>query len=284
LSLIKPFDPWHSPLCTCPPKLTLNPYTGCDHNCLYCYATSYIPKFTQCRPKKDLIQKLQKEAPKLKGETISIANSSDPYPNIEAKQGLTRKCLQILTRQNCKIQIITKSTLVTRDIDLLKKAKSMVAITITTDNDKTAKLIEPNAPSPTKRIQTAKTLIANSIPVAIRIDPIIPHINENQQTLIKTLAEIGIKHITTSTYKAKTDNLQRLTNALPPETAQKLKTLYLTEGEKTARYTYLSKTMRQKLIQPIATQAKNYGIKFATCRERLSHLNTATCDGSWLLK
>lgn len=284
MSLIKPFDPWHSPLCTCPPKLTLNPYTGCDHNCLYCYATSYIPKFTICRPKKDLISKLKKEVSRLRGEIISIANSSDPYPNVEAERGLTRKCLEILSVNNCRIQIITKSTLVMRDIDLLKKTISMVAITITTDNDTTAKLIEPNAPSPTRRIQIAKSLIANGIPVAIRIDPIIPFINENQQTLIKTLAEIGVKHITASTYKAKTDNLKRLTNALQPKTAQKLKTLYLTEGEKTARYTYLPKNLRQKLIQNIATQTKNHSIKFATCREGLSHLNTATCDGSWLLK
>ena len=69
--LLTPFDPWKSSLCTCPPKLTLNPYTGCDHRCIYCYASSYIPKFGNCRPKKKLIQKLKKEASKLKGEIIS---------------------------------------------------------------------------------------------------------------------------------------------------------------------------------------------------------------------
>lgn len=282
MSLIKPFDPWHSPLCTCPPKLTFNPYTGCDHNCLYCYATSYIPRFTFCRPKKDLIPKLRREASRLRGEIISIANSSDPYPNIEAKQGLTRKCLQILTANNCKIQIITKSNLVTRDTDLLKKTPSTVSLTITTDNNEIAKIIEPHAPSSTARLKAAENLIAHGIPTSIRIDPIIPFLNDNPQQLIKTLASIGIKHITASTYKIKLDNWQRLSEALP-KTTEKLKPLYFEKGEKISRYIYLPKELRFELMKNIKVTADKHDIKFGTCRENLSHLNTATCDGSWLL-
>jgi DNA repair photolyase len=106
--LITKFDPWNSKLCTCPFKLTLNPYTGCEHACVYCYASSYIPNFFDCRPKKNLIPCLEKEAKNLKGELISISNSSDPYPSIEKKLLLTRKCLEILSKANCKVQIITK--------------------------------------------------------------------------------------------------------------------------------------------------------------------------------
>jgi DNA repair photolyase len=283
VSLIRPFDPWHSKLCTCPPKLTLNPYTGCDHNCLYCYASSYIPKFYSSRPKKDLIPKLRKEASRLKGEIISIANSSDPYPNMEAETGLMRKCLQILTQQNCKIQIVTKSTLATRDIDLLKRISSMVSLTITTDNDQTAKLIEPNAPPPSKRIETTKTLIERGIPTSVRIDPIIPFLNDNPENLVKILAKIGIKHVTASTYKAKPDNWQKLTRALSPQTIKELEPLYFQKGERIGRYVYLSKDLRFKLMHNLATLAKKYDMKFGTCREGLSQLNTAICDGSWLL-
>jgi DNA repair photolyase len=282
LSLVTKFDPWHSKLCTCPPKLTFNPYTGCDHNCLYCYASSYIPKFSACKPKKDLISKLRKETPRLKGEIVSIANSSDPYPNLEEKEGLTRKCLEILSAQNCKIQIITKSNLVTRDIDLLRKVHSMVSLTITTENDKIAKLIEPNAPSSTERLKAAKILTENGIPTSVRIDPIIPTMNDNPENLMETLASIGVKHITGSTYKVKLDNWQRFSAALP-KTAEKLKSLYFEKGEKIGRYIYLPKDLRLKLMKNIAILAKNYDIKFGTCRENLSQLNTATCDGSWLL-
>ena len=283
MSLITEFDPWGSRLCTCPPKLTFNPYTGCDHACVYCYASSYIPKFFYCRPKKNLIPKLRREAAKLKGELLSIANSSDPYPNLEAKTGLMRKCLEILSQQNCKIQLITKSNIVVRDIDLLKKMPSMVSLTITTDNDDTAKLIEPHAPLPSERLKTVETLIRKGVPTSVRIDPIIPFVNDNPANLIKTLASLGVKHITASTYKVKPDNWQRFCTALP-KIAEKLKPFYFEKGEKIGGYIYLPKDLRLKLMKMLGALAERYDMKFGTCREGLSHLNTAICDGSWVLK
>jgi len=283
VNLISRFDPWRSKLCTCPPKLTFNPYTGCDHNCVYCYASSYIPKFFDCRPKKDLISRLRREAARLRGEIVSIANSSDPYPNLEAKTGLMRKCLEILSRSDCKIQIITKSNLVVRDVDLLRKMPSMVSLTVTTDDDNLARLIEPQAPSPSERLKTMETLIEKEIPTSIRIDPIIPFVNDNLETLIETLAFMGVKHITGSTYKVKPDNWQRLSLTLP-KTAEKLKPLYFENGERIGRYVYLPRDLRLKLMKNLGALAEKYGMKFGTCREGLSHLNTAVCDGSWLLK
>jgi DNA repair photolyase len=117
----------------------------------------------------------------------------------------------------------------------------------------------------------------------VRIDPIIPFLNDNPENLIKTLAKIGIKHITASTYKAKPDNWQRLTKALQPQTAEKLEHLYFMNGERISRYVYLPKDLRLKIMQNMATLTKNYGMKFGTCREGLSQVNTAACDGSWLL-
>ena len=282
MSLIARFDPWRSTLCTCPPKLTFNPYTGCDHACIYCYASSYIPRFFNCRPKKHLIQRLTKEATKLKGETISIANSSDPYPNQEATTGLTRKCLQTLSRADCRIQIITKSTLVTRDIDLLKKTPSMVSLTITTDDDKIARLIEPNSPLPSERLKTAETLIKHGIPTSVRIDPIIPLVNDNPEALIRKLACIGVPHITCSTYKTKSDDWKRLSTTLP-RIADKLRPIYSNKGERKARCTYLPRDLRTKLLETAAKLARDKGIKFGTCREDLGFMNTAVCDGSWML-
>ena len=234
MPLITRFDPWRSGLCTCPPKLTFNPYTGCDHQCIYCYASSYIPNFTDCRPKKDQIAALKREAAKLNGETISIANSSDPYPRAEASAGLTRRCLEILAESNCKIQIITKSNLVVRDDDLLSKIPSTVALTITTDDDNLAKLIEPHAPSPSQRLRATQDLIKAGIPVSVRIDPIIPCVNDQPQKLIADLASIGVKHLTCSTYKAKADNWMRLSQAMP-QIAEKLKPPLFSAGRKNRR-------------------------------------------------
>jgi len=159
----------------------------------------------------------------------------------------------------------------------------MVAITITTDNVETAKTLEPNAPPPTERLKAAASLIADGIPVAVRIDPIIPYVNDNPETLMKTLAETGVRHVTVSTYKVKMDNWQRLNLAMP-KTAEKLKPLYFEKGEKMGRYTYLPKALRIRLMENLAKLAKKHGLAFATCREGLKGLNTATCDGSWLIK
>ncbi|MEJ5328115.1 MAG: radical SAM protein [Candidatus Bathyarchaeia archaeon] len=282
MALISRFDPWRSNLCTCPPKLTFNPYTGCDHACVYCYASSYIPRFSECRPKRDLLQRLQREAAKLKGEIVSIANSSDPYPRIEAEALLTRMCLAILAQSHCRIQIITKSTLVTRDVDLLGKVPSAVALTITTDDEDTARLLEPHVPSPAERLKTVETLISKGFPVSVRVDPIIPFVNDNPERLIAALASIGVKHLTASTYKIKPDNWRRFSTAMP-RVAEKLKPLYFEQGEKAGGYTLLPHALRLKLLSNIRRLAAANGMRFGVCREGLTQLNTAACDGSWLL-
>ena len=282
MPLISGFDPWQSSMCTCPRKLTLNPYSGCDHACVYCYASSYIQNFAECRHKKDQLAVLKREATKLKGEIVSISNASDPYPRIEANVGWTRQCLEILAENNCRIQIITKSNIVTRDDDLLAKVPSAVALTITTDDDNLAKLLEPNAPSPTERIRAAQDLIAKGIPVSVRIDPIIPLVNEEPRKLITTLASIGVKHITSSTYKPKPDNWRRFSEAMP-KIAEKLKPLYFQQGERIGGNTLLPKDLRLKLLNNVRELAVAKGMKFGVCREGLPQLNTATCDGSWLI-
>jgi DNA repair photolyase len=225
---------------------------------------------------------LQREAAKLKGEIVSIANSSDPYPRMEAEAGLTRKCLAVLSQHDCRIQIITKSPLVTRDTDLLGKVPCTVALTITTDDENTAKLLEPYAPSPAERLKTVETLTGKGVPVSVRIDPIIPFVNDNPERLIATLAGMGVKHVTTSTYKAKPDNWRRLATAVP-HVAEKLKPLYFERGERTAGYTLLSTDLRLRLLKNIRRLAVENGMKFGVCREGLAQLNTAACDGSWLL-
>lgn len=282
MPLISSFDPWKSSLCTCPRKLTFNPYSGCDHGCLYCYASSYVPNFSTCRPKKDQLATLKREAAKLKGEIVSISNSSDPYPKIEAQQGWTRKCLEVLAASECSIQIITKSNIVVRDDDLLTKTPSTVALTITTDDDNLAGILEPNAPSPSQRLRAAQDLICRGIPVSVRVDPIIPYVNDEPAKLIAQLSAIGVKHITTSTYKPKPDNWRHLSQALP-EVAEKLKPLYFQQGERVGGNTLLPKDLRLKMLTKVRDAVVANGMKFGVCREGLPQLNTAACDGSWLI-
>lgn len=262
--------------------MTFNPYTGCDHQCLYCYASSYIQNFQDIHPKKELLATLKREAAKLSGETISLSNSSDPYPRIEASEGLTRRCLEVLAECNCRIQIITKSNLVTRDDDLLSKVPATVALTITTGDDNLARIIEPYAPPPSQRIRAAQDLTKAGIPVSVRIDPIIPALNDQPQKLISELASVGVKHITASTYKAKPDNWTRLTHAFP-KVMEQLKPLYFQQGERVGGSVLLPKDYRFKLLKGVRDLAVDCDLGFGVCREGLAELNTAACDGSWLM-
>ncbi len=282
MALISAFDPWKSGMCTCPAKLTFNPYSGCDHGCLYCYASSYVQNFAECRPKSFEPNTLVREAGKLNGDVISMSNSSDPYPTAEANLGLTRKCLEIFAKSNCRVQIITKSDLVVRDDDLLAKMRCSVALTITTDDDNLAKILEPHASSPAERIRAAKELIRAGIPVSVRVDPIIPLLNTDPTKLIATLADIGVKHITSSTYKPKPDNRQRLSQALP-KLAEKLKPLYFQQGERVGGNILLPKELRLRLLSNLRELVLAKGMKYGVCREGLPTLNTAACDGSWMI-
>jgi DNA repair photolyase len=177
---------------------------------------------------------------------------------------------------------VTKSDLVVRDIDLLKKVPSMVALTITTDDDAIARIIEPHAPPPSGRIKAAEQLIDRGIPVTVRIDPIIPFVNDCPEKLVKKVADLGVKHVTSSTYKVRSDNWKRFREAMP-EVSEKLQPLYFQQGDRIADYVYLSREFRLKLMQTVRSLVEKSGMRFGTCREGFSDLNTATCDGSWVL-
>ena len=280
--LLTVFDPWNSPLCTCPDKLTFNPYTGCDHSCVYCYASSYIPRFYGCRPKKNLLSRLQKEAARLRGELVSVANSSDPYPRLEQKLGLTRKCLQILAESRCRLQIVTKSDLVTRDIDVLQTVPCVVSVTVLTADDGISARLEPGAPVSSRRLRAIESLVEAGIPTTVRIDPVIPFLNDDLAELVEAVADLGVLHVTSSSYKVKPDNWKRF-SAVFPEAAEKLRPLYFSDGERVGRSTYLPRKLRFSLMKKAKKLAEEHNLKFGCCREGFS-LNSAVCDGSWATK
>jgi DNA repair photolyase len=280
--LFTSFDPWKSQFCSCPEKLTFNPYTGCDHQCLYCYASSYIPQFSYCRPKKNLLSELKREATRLDGELISISNSSDPYPRLEQKLGLTQKCLQILAKNRCKLQIITKSDLVVRDIYILRKVPCMVSVTVLTPDDGVSRKLEPGAPISSSRLEAIEKLVKAGIPTTVRIDPIIPFINDDLAELMETISRLGVLHVTTSSYKVKPDNWRRF-SVIFPQVAKKLEPLYFTEGQRIGHSSYLPKKLRYGLIKKAKMLAEEHNLKFGCCREGFS-LNSAICDGSWVIQ
>ena len=286
--MLRPFNPWPTPLCTCPPKYSLHPYTGCSHRCLYCYATSYVRRIKSI-PKKNFIIRLRSDLRRAnKDLPIEMSTSSDPYPPEERFLGLTREAIKVIKEFGFKLLITTKSDLVTRDIDVLSTMRSAVMVTITTLRDEIAKLIEPNAPKPSRRLDAVAKLINEGIPTGVRVDPIIPYVNDDLRDikeLIKELASVGVKFIVTSTYKAKPDNFKRMLNAFP-ELKDKFIELYRVRGERKHSYTYLSIGVRKRILRPVIELARSYGMETATCREGLTGpewFNAKSCDGTHLI-
>ena len=160
----------------------INPYTGCSHGCKYCYAT-FMKRFTGHMEAwgsfvdvkinaPEVLQRQMKNAPR---GNIMISSVTDPYQTIENQYKLTRQCLEVLLAFQFPVSILTKSSLVLRDLDLIKRFKEMeVGITITTDNDKIREIFEPNAPSIETRIRALKELSQDGIKTYAFIGPLLP--------------------------------------------------------------------------------------------------------------
>ncbi|MEM2739955.1 MAG: radical SAM protein [Candidatus Bathyarchaeia archaeon] len=285
--VLKLFDPWRSPMCTCPPKYSLSPYTGCGHMCRYCYITSYVKDGFKPRVKERFISKLLLD---LRNEDlsipISISNSSDPYTPQEYELKITREALRILASTGCRVIILTKSDMVVRDIDILRRGMFTVSITITTIDDRIASILEPYAPPPPSRIRALKMLTDAGIPCSARIDPIIPGVNDDPRTLAKLigrLAEAGVKHIASSTYKVKPDNFRRIVEALS-EKSMLLRKLYYDEGSIIHGVRYMPSKLRLDYMRMIKETVEAYGMTFSSCREGFCELQSSpTCDGTHLI-
>lgn len=272
--LITKFDPWNSKLCTCPLKYSLNPFTGCSHACIYCYITSYIPDAFHARKKRDIINRLNKELVNV-DSYLTLSNSSDPYTPEEKNEYVTRGCLKILKDNDIPVLIVTKSDIVTRDIDIISDMNASVSMTITTSNYDKAKSIEPYAPTPYKRIDALRILAENDIPCSVRLDPIIPTFNDNDndiEYLIKSIAPY-VSHVISSTIKPRADSMKRISKIIDVKQY---------EWKRIGRSYYLPEVYRARILSTIESQCKKHRLSFSTCREN-RYNNKISCDGSHLL-
>ncbi len=160
----------------------INPYVGCANACSYCYA-SFMKKYTgHLEPWGEFVD-VKVNAPDLLARqtrrprhgTVVLSSVTDPYQPCEATYKLTRGCLEVLTATGLSVQVLTKSPLVVRDVDLFRKIDDVeVGITITTDNDTTRRIFEPKAPAIAKRIEALKVLHDNGIRTYVFIGPLLP--------------------------------------------------------------------------------------------------------------
>ncbi|MCX8177450.1 MAG: radical SAM protein [Candidatus Bathyarchaeota archaeon] len=161
----------------------INPYIGCEHGCIYCYAR-YIKRFTGhgenwgefVDVKVNAAHLLQHEVRRKRAGRVWISGLCDPYQPIEAKYGITRRCLEILLKRGWPVSIQTKSTLVLRDLELLQNRNDVeVILTITTADDNIRRIFEPNAPSIPDRLKVLERMHSLGIRTSVMIGPILPN-------------------------------------------------------------------------------------------------------------
>ncbi len=175
-------------------RWSLNPYRGCQHACAYCYArpsheylgfgagTDFETKIVVKQKAPELLRRTFMKR-SWKGELIIFSGDTDCYQPLEASYRLTQKCLDVCLEFGNPVGIITKSFLITRDLDLLKKLHARtnlnVVISIPFFDDKTARLVEPTAASISRRFEAVKIISDLGIYVSVNVAPIIPGLNDS---------------------------------------------------------------------------------------------------------
>jgi DNA repair photolyase len=161
---------------------TINPYVGCQHGCIYCYA-KFMKRFSGHKEnwgefvdvKINAPELLNQEIKKKKKGRVWVSGVCDPYQPVEKKYELTKKCLEILQENNWPVVIQTKSPLVLRDLELLKKFQKIeVGFTITTGDEKIKQIFEPRTSSIEKRVQALERLHQEGIKTYAMIAPLLP--------------------------------------------------------------------------------------------------------------
>ena len=188
---------------------SLNPYRGCEHGCIYCYArptheylgfSAGLDFETKLLVKTDAADLLKKKltSPRWKPQVIAMSGVTDPYQPVERQLRITRGCLEVLAAFRNPVVIITKNHLVTRDIDLLSELARYdavsVMLSITTLDDTLRRIMEPRASHPAHRLKAVHTLSEAGIPVGVMVAPIIPGLNEVEvPAIIKAAVQAGAR-------------------------------------------------------------------------------------------
>jgi DNA repair photolyase len=176
-----------------PFELSINPYRGCEHGCIYCFARpthSYLNLSPGLDFETKIIAKMNSAerlraafaAPSYMPKALNLGSATDAYQPIERKLGLTRALIEVLADHRHGFSVITKSSGIERDLDLLgplaRDGLTAAYVSLTTLDAALARILEPRAASPSRRLRTIERLAAAGVPVGVSVSPLIPFVNE----------------------------------------------------------------------------------------------------------
>jgi DNA repair photolyase len=186
---------------------SINPYRGCEHGCIYCFARpthAYLGLSPGLdfetrifsKPKAAELLRGELSRPSYRCEVLALGANTDPYQPVEREQRITRSILEVLAEHDHPVSVVTKSQLVLRDLDLLApmaaKRLSSVFVSITTLDPDLARRMEPRASTPEKRLETLRGLREAGVPCGVLASPMIPALNDSElERILKAAAEAG---------------------------------------------------------------------------------------------
>jgi DNA repair photolyase len=224
---------------------TVNPYRGCEHGCIYCFARPYheylgfscgLDFETKIMAKPEAPELLERELAKKnwKGEPIVMSAITDVYQPIEHEMRVARQCLEVMARCNQPVSTMTKSAMVLRDVDLWQKLAAhnagRVVVTLVTLDAELARTLEPRASSPAGRLRTIRELTDAGVPVSVNIAPIIPGLTDAEvPRILEAIADAGAKRaswvLLRLPYQVKDLFLEWLQRNVHPDRARKVESL-----------------------------------------------------------
>ncbi len=202
---------------------SINPYLGCMHGCVYCYARFMVKELPEklewgsfVYPKVNAPTVLSRELKKSKPGVVLLSSVTDPYQLIESRYMVTRRILAVLLKANYPLVVLTKSDLVLRDLDLIKRFDEVdVGLTLTSLDEEVRRVFEPNAPSVIRRINALKVLVKNNVRTYAFLGPLIPLISERTiEKLIEKLAQINVDYIIADKLNIKSENWRTIVSAI----------------------------------------------------------------------
>ena len=184
----------------------INPYQGCTFACTYCYAAFFVPEEEQrerwgqwVRVKTNAIAKLRNSRQNLHGKTVLMSSATDPYQPIEARLELTRSLLPILAARGANLAVLSRSPLVTRDIDLFKTFERInITISITTDSDEVRKRFEPQCAGIDRRFEALQQLSEAGFRTRINVAPLLPL--KDVRSFAERILETGVSRVHINTF------------------------------------------------------------------------------------
>jgi DNA repair photolyase len=192
-------------------EFSINPYRGCEHGCIYCYArptheylglSAGLDFETKIFVKEDAPALLRRElsSPKWRPTTVAISGVTDAYQPVERRLELTRRCIEVLAEFRNPMSVITKNHLVTRDTDLLAElaadSAASVNLSITTLDPELQRTMEPRTSSPSLRLEAIRQLSAAGIPTGVMIAPVVPGLTDHElPSIVQAAADAGARTI-----------------------------------------------------------------------------------------